>query len=428
MTRQHAIRVEGLSKRFDVYAHPGDLIIELFTGRVRHRAFWALQDISFAIDAGEVVGVVGRNGAGKSTLLKILAGTLDRTTGNVEIAGRVSSILELGTGFHPDFSGRENIYLNGLCLGMSRAEIDRKIDDIIAFSELDAFIEQPIKTYSTGMQARLAFSTAIAVDPEILIVDEALAVGDVRFQRKCFGQMQVARDHGTTILFVSHSADTIDTICDRAIYLSEGRVRAQGPARVITGLYLKETLGGSAPTTDDLTSVPQVANPQYRYGSGDAKIVHYSVVNEQQSPVQVLHAGSQYTLVCRVKCFREELVGLQIGFNIQTVQGVRLFALNPHLARVTSPMMRQGDVCEARVNVRMNLAPGNYFMTFGAYAHDDPTHFDRHVDALHITVIGDGRNSASLVDLQPDYEMTLVAAGVEIRGPDATDRSGERHA
>lgn len=401
------IRAEQISKRFDIYARPSDLLTELLTRRPRHSEFWALRNVSFEVCAGEVLGIIGRNGAGKSTLLKILTGTLERTAGHLWVQGRLSSILELGTGFHPDFSGRENIYLNGLCLGMSRSEIDRKIDGIVAFSELTTFIEQPLKTYSTGMQARLAFSTAIAVDPDILVVDEALAVGDVRFQRKCFGRFEELRDRGKTILFVSHSADTIDTICDRVIYLADGQIRAHGPARVVTGLYLKETLGGGANSKTHIRT-PDDTNPQYRYGTGEAEITEYAVLDSQGRPALILESGGDYTLLCKVQCHHPEIAGLNVGFNIQNVHGVRLFAINPILAGVRPPALKRGDVLEVRVAVKLWLAPGDYFMTFGAWAAGEPSHFDRRVDALQLRVVGDSRNSASLVNLQPEYSMEVV--------------------
>lgn len=209
--------------------------------------FWALRDVSFEIKQGEVVGIIGRNGAGKSTLLKILSRITEPTTGRVKINGRVASLLEVGTGFHPELTGRENIYLNGTILGMTRKEIKKKFDEIVSFAEIEKFLDTPVKHYSSGMYVRLAFAVAAHLEPEILVVDEVLAVGDVQFQKKCIGKMQdVSRQEGRTVLFVSHNMGAISALCHSALFLSRGRIEAMGPATDVINRYLQTAQAGSS--------------------------------------------------------------------------------------------------------------------------------------------------------------------------------------
>lgn len=244
-----AIKVEGLSKCFQIYDTPRDRLKQFVLPRIRHafglkpknfhREFWALRGVSFEIKRGETVGIVGRNGSGKSTLLQLICGTLSPTKGAIKANGRIAALLELGSGFNPEFTGRENVYLNGAILGLTTAEIDARFDEILAFADIGDFIDQPVKTFSSGMMVRLAFSVAINVDPQILIVDEALSVGDELFQRKCFSRIAAIRAAGATILFVSHSGGTVVELCDRAILLDAGEQLAIGIPKAIVGQYQK---------------------------------------------------------------------------------------------------------------------------------------------------------------------------------------------
>ncbi|MDO5675652.1 MAG: ABC transporter ATP-binding protein, partial [bacterium] len=250
MSSEIAIKVESLGKCYQIYEQPHDRLKQMIlprlyrlagkTGKSYFREFWALRDVSFSVNKGKVAGIIGKNGAGKSTLLQILCGTVMATSGKIHVKGRIAALLELGAGFNPDFTGIENVRMNGQILGLSHVEIDRKLPDIAAFADIGDFIRQPVKTYSSGMFARLAFAVAVHVDPDILVVDEALSVGDSWFQHKSMAKMRSLMQRGCTVLFVSHSIDAVRALCDEVIWIENGSVKMQGSVTEISNLYMNE--------------------------------------------------------------------------------------------------------------------------------------------------------------------------------------------
>ena len=403
-----SIVANGLSKSFRVYAGPKDMLLELVTRRPRHSDFPALTDVSFEIQPGEIVGVIGRNGAGKSTLLKLLARTLEPTSGSSTVRGRVSAILELGTGFHPDYSGRENALLGAICLGMSRREARERLDAIIAFAELGEFIDRPFRTYSSGMQARLTFATAVAATPDVLIVDEALAVGDARFQRKCFAHLERMRALGTTILLVSHDANALVQLCSRAIWLERGRVRADGGAKEVSERYLRELLS-AAPGAANGSVDEAGTDGALRYGSGAARIETVELLDEGGAAARTLAIRRPYRLRATVRAI-QPLDDLHVGFGVRTVRGVEVFAVNPRPQRVDPVRLAPGEIAVAEVAFVNHLAPGDYFLTVGAWGLGADAHHDRRVDVLQLSVTGDaGALPQSLVDLEATYSIARDA-------------------
>jgi ABC-type polysaccharide/polyol phosphate transport system ATPase subunit len=407
-----AIVVSNLSKRFDLYARPADMLWEMLRRQHHHQEYQALSDLSFDVGHGEVIGIVGRNGAGKSTLLKILTGTLEQTSGSVAIHGKVSAILELGTGFHPEYSGRDNILMGGLCLGMTKDEMKGKLDWVINFSELGHVIDRPFKTYSTGMQARLAFSTAVSVEPDILIVDEALSVGDAKFQRKCYQHMEDLRAKGRTILFVSHDPRPITGFCDRALLLEQGRLVVDGDPRTVMNRYNKMLFDEeSGPRTVDAGTAQINQKPtlvlggtftpstsELRAGDRRAEIYDVALVDSHGHRAASLETGEPCRVVYWVRV-HEAIDSIGFGFRFTTVQGTDVYGTSTGLQQTAIPAAQSGHVYQVSFDLTMWLAPVRYFLTVGA-ARNALEMYDRRADVLDFEVAGSFAGyTSSLVNL-----------------------------
>ncbi len=370
-----AISVRGLGKMYRIYEKPSDILTQLFTRQPRYREHWALRDVTFEVGRGEVVGVIGRNGAGKTTLLRIIADTLDKTCGEVTVAGRISAIMVLGTGFNMELSGRDNILIGGLCLGMSHQEIARRTDDIIGFSGLGDFIDAPCKTYSSGMLARLAFSIASSVDPDILIVDEVLSVGDMMFNVKSYSRMRAIAESGATVLFVTHSLQTIYDLCTSAILLEDGRISAIGDPRSVGYLYEQKIHDDMArhyhpePPTLQVTEGP-------RRTEGKAKISGVEILDAAGRVVRRVKDGETYRIRVRVDAV-ESIASLSVGFEIRTLTGVLIYGTSTAMLGVDHAIAAGESRCiDFEIEARLNS--GSYILNASIAENlsglDDPEH------------------------------------------------------
>jgi len=343
-----AIRIENISKCYHIYEKPQDRLKQLLLPNflkkksTLYKEFWALQDTSFEIKKGQCVGIVGRNGSGKSTLLQLITGVLQPTSGNIEINGRIAALLELGSGFNPEFTGRENVYMNAAIIGLSRAETDSKIEDILAFADIGAFIDQPIKTYSSGMLVRLAFAVQVQIQPEILIVDEALAVGDALFQKRCFRKMEQLQNDGTTVLIVSHDQESIRSMTSRAILLKNGRVCADGPSGEIILEYRRQlhneeiayfeqvteslaTKSAALLKTEAAITKPEGRSADMSFGTYDAEIVGVKILKFDNEAASLFYPDDLIRILIRFVVHRP-VSRLNIGIRLRNKEGVKVFS------------------------------------------------------------------------------------------------------
>ena len=357
----NAVEFQGVSKSYAIYDAPGDRLKELLSlNRLkRHQDFWALHDVSFEVKRGETFCIVGENGSGKSTLLQMVAGILHPTSGTVGIYGRVSALLELGAGFNPEFSGRDNVYLNGSILGLTTRQIDQRYKDIAAFAEIGNFIDQPVKTYSSGMVVRLAFAVAINVDPEILLVDEALAVGDIYFRQRCMRKVHELRQRGITILFVSHAVSDVKAIGDRVLWLDRGRMIDVGePDRVVskylaamtekdsTYLLLKSA-ADPPPRRGGIVTAPEIVetipNIDHRFGDGRAAIMGIAVLDEQGRTLPILEPGSRILVRISVRATADVALPI-VGFMLRNQLGMDFSGTNTAREGYELAPLQTGDV------------------------------------------------------------------------------------
>ncbi|HGE6115736.1 TPA: ABC transporter ATP-binding protein [Vibrio cholerae] len=374
--------------------------------RQHHNLKWVIQDVSFDIEPGQAVGIIGINGAGKSTLLKMITGTTQPTIGSIQLTGRVAALLELGMGFHPDFTGRENVYMAGQLLGLSTEEINASMPVIEAFSEIGSYIEQPVRIYSSGMQMRLAFSIATAVRPDILIVDEALSVGDAHFQHKCFDRIREFQKLGTTLLIVSHDKQAIQSICDKAILLNSGRVEMQGEPETVMDYYNALLASGQK------QEISQVETPEGRTqtisGTGEARVLEIELSDDKGNTTKCINVGQNVNLRIVVEA-NADLPQLVLGYSIKDRLGQTIYGTNTFLEQQILEDVRVGQKFEFVCSFAANLGPGNYSIQTALVSSDN--HLENNYEWRDLALIFEIVN----IDKAPFSGLTWLDSKIGIR-------------
>ena len=412
-----AISVRDLTKVYKLYNRSRDRLVEslgLSFGKQLSRDHYALNQVSFDVKKGETIGIIGTNGSGKSTILKIITGVVTPTSGEVVVDGRISALLELGAGFNMEYTGIENIYLNGTMIGFSKQEIDERLQDILDFADIGDFIYQPVKTYSSGMFVRLAFAVAINIDPEILIVDEALSVGDVYFQSKCYRKFEEFKSMGKTILFVSHDLGSISRYCDRVILLNKGSKIAEGTPKDMVDLYKKLLVGQLDPETLEVIDHSQAeednsavltenedeekrwtplfpVNPQINeYGDRAAEIIAFNILDESGTSSNAIEKGTKCTILMKV-LFHQPITDPIFAFTITDLKGTDITGTNTLFEKVTVSPRKEGEIQEIAFTQRFNMRGGEYMLSLGCTGYDGVDFVVHHrlYEACSLTVVTD---------------------------------------
>jgi lipopolysaccharide transport system ATP-binding protein len=396
------VLVQSVSKLYRLYRRPSDRLRELLPGSgPRHTDFWALREISFQLEKGEMLGIVGPNGSGKSTLLEIVSGILQPTSGRIVARGRVAALLELGAGFNPDFTGRENVYLNGEIMGLNRGEIQKALPSIEAFAEIGEFIARPVKEYSSGMYVRLAFATAIHVQPEILIVDEALAVGDAVFANRCIRKFEELRERKVTVLFVSHDLGLVKQLSTQAILLLNGRIEARGAPSDVINRYIGLVLEKQAPQIQKDLRV----RASFRHGDGSSEVRSVEILNAAGEPVTSVASGECITVRVRSR-FHSAVSDPMVGILIRTRIGMEVYGTNTRLEKIHLGDLRPGDEVEIDFHLECWLTPQSYTLTVATQNANGASH-DWLDDAIAFDVI-DTRVAAGVVNLRAQVQWRVL--------------------